>query len=71
MASQPSPHLFSAMEFTEGRRKGLVVPKTFLGNGGYIYVIEEDTWIEARGLMSHRDGEPRLIRWKRVKSPAD
>jgi len=44
---------------TTGRRKG---PRS------YIYTVDEDTWVEARGLLKDQPNEqPRLFVWTRVR----
>jgi hypothetical protein len=51
------------LEVTAGSRKGV----KFKGPLSFIYVLERDTWVEARGLLvDQEDGEPRLVVWKRV-----
>ena len=45
---------------TTGRRKGPV---------SYIYTVDEDTWVEARGLLKDQPNERlRLFVWKRVRN---
>jgi len=51
------------LEVTAGPRKGL----TFKGPLSFIYVLNRDSWVEARGLLvDQEDGEPRLVVWKCV-----
>ena len=54
---------FFDLEVTAGPKKGL----NFKGPLSFIYVLNRDSWVEARGLMiDQEDGEPRLLVWKRV-----
>ncbi len=54
---------FFDLRVTAGPQKG----KGFNGPLSFIYVLKPAVWIEARGLMAdQRDGEPRLMIWKRV-----
>lgn len=51
------------LEVTAGPNKGLI----FKGPLSFIYVLNRDSWVEARGiLVDQEDGEPRLMVWKRV-----
>jgi hypothetical protein len=51
------------LEVTAGPRKGL----GFKGPLSFIYTLDRDSFVEARGLLANQeDGEPRLLVWKRV-----
>jgi hypothetical protein len=49
---------------TEGPGKGTTF--TSGPRSGYVYTIDDNTWTEAQGLMSHSNGNVRVFQWKRV-----
>jgi uncharacterized protein (TIGR03067 family) len=60
-------HTWSNLEVTEGPQKGQKSPEGL--SFSYIYTVDKDTWVEARGLLvGQRDGQPRLHVWKRVSN---
>lgn len=51
------------LEVTNGPRQG----QKFKGPKSFVYVLKNEAWVEARGILTdQQDGPPRMVVWRKI-----